>query len=199
MSSYVVAVEGLDIALDDLSQAAPNVRKAASMAINGALRRARTKSDREIRNQVNFPGNYLNPSTGRLVVSETSRPERLEGMVTARQRPTSLARFVKGTPRRGQPVRLEVTPGRSTTIPNAFLIPLRAGAADIETKANLGLAIRLGPGERLSNKRRFKRIASGLYLLYGPSVDQVFRSVGAEQSEPTADFLESEFLRLLDI
>lgn len=199
MSSYVVAVEGLDVQLDDLANAEPKIRSAASKAINGALRRARTRSDREIRNQVAFPGNYLNPSTGRLTVSQSARPTSLEGMVTARQRPTSLARFVKNKPRRGEPVRLRVSPGKTTVIPRAFLIPLRSGNSDIETKANLGLAIRLKPGEKLNSKRRFKRLASGLYLLYGPSVDQVFRSVGADEAEPTADFLEAEFSRLLDL
>jgi hypothetical protein len=195
--NYVVAIEGLDIQIEDLSDAEPNIRSAASRAINGALRRARTRSDREIRAQVNFPGNYLNPSTGRLTVSQNAAPTSLEGAVTARQRPTSLARFVKGNPKRGQPVRLEVSPGKTTVLPRAFLMPLRSG--NVDTKSNLGLAIRLGPGERLQNKRRFKRIASGLYLLYGPSVDQVFRTVAADEAEPTADFLETEFLRLLDL
>lgn len=199
MPSYVVAVEGLDVQLEDFREAPDKIKLAVTRALNRTADRARTRSDRSIRKQVAFSASYLRPSTGRLVVSKRARRNDLETEITGRFRPTSLARFVQGRPRRGQPVRLNVKPGRVATIPRAFVIPLRAGTADIETKANLGLAIRLRPGERIENKRRFKRLSNGLYLLFGPSVDQVFRSVGADEAEPSADYFETEFARLLDL
>ena len=96
-------------------------------------------------------------------------------------------------------MRLRVKPGRTTVIPNAFLIPLKSGSADIETKANLGLAVRLRPGERLRNKKSSRRLAIGLFLLYGPSVDQIFSDVALQEAPIAARFLENEFLRLLDL
>ena len=72
----------------------------------------------------------------------------------------------------------------------AFLMNLRSG--------NLGLAVRLAPGERIDNKRRMVQMSNGLYLLYGPSVDQVFRSVAEDVSADAGDFLEQEFLRLTE-
>ena len=75
---------------------------------------------------------------------------------------------------------------------------LRAGTADIETKSNLGLALRLRPGESVLNKRQMVQVSGNLYLLYGPSVDQVFRSVAEDIAPEATDILEAEFLRLID-
>ena len=43
------------------------------------------------------------------------------------------------------------------------------------------------------------KLAPGLWLLYGPSVDQVFRSVASEEAPEAARFLEAEFNRLMDL
>jgi hypothetical protein len=39
------------------------------------------------------------------------------------------------------------------------------------------------------------QVDGNLYLLYGPSVDQVFRDVRFEVQAPIGDVLESSFLR----
>lgn len=70
--------------------------------------------------------------------------------------------------------------------------------------ANVGLAIRLRPGERLANKTSARRVANGLYVLYGPSVDQVFRSndgtgVANDLVPEIEDKLSKEFIRLLEL
>lgn len=195
-SQYVVQSDGLDITIQNLEDAPRRVRVAASRAINRAIRQTRTRSAREVRRQIAFPAQRLNQN---LRVTEFSRPDKLEAVITGRSRPTSLARFARNRPRRGGRVRLNVKPGRTSVIPNAFLIPLRSGSADIETRANLGLALRLRPGERIQNKRAFRPLSNGLYLLFGPSVDQVFVDVAAEEAVPAADILEQEFLRQLDL
>lgn len=195
-SQYVIQVDGLDAQIQNLDQAARSIRVAASRAINRAVRQTRTSSAREVRRQVAFPAQRLNEN---LKVTQFSRPDRLEAIITGRSRPTSLARFARNRPARGGRVRLSVKPGRSTVIGGAFLIPLRAGSADIETRANLGLAVRLKPGEQLRNKRSFRALNNGLYLLFGPSVDQVFDDVAQEQIIPAGDILEQEFLRQLDL
>lgn len=195
-NQYVLEVDGLSLQLRNLEGAPEEIRRAASIAINTAARRTRTASTKEIRRQVAFPAQRLNEN---LTVSQFSRPDRLEAIINGRGRPTSLARFARNTPSRGKPVRLTVKPGRSTVVGGAFLIPLRSGRASIETRSNLGLAIRLKDGERLRNKKTFKSLGNGLYLLFGPSVDQVFNDVAAEQVIPAGDILEQEFLRQLDL
>jgi hypothetical protein len=87
----------------------------------------------------------------------------------------------------------------------AFLIKLPGLAGSTELgAANMGLAIRLRPGEKLRNKTDARRVAKGLYVLYGPSVDQVFRSrdgtgVANDLVPDIQDDLSDEFIRLLEL
>ena len=201
--NWAVFVEGLDDLkqFDGTKQA---IRMAAARAINKVTRDGRVEIARDIRDQVNLPASYVASGQKRLYVSQQATTGNLEGKITARGRATSLARFVQGTPRRGQGVRVEVAPGRSLYMKRAFLIRLRAGNSNVDTKYNMGLAIRLRPGETLQNKLTARRMEKGLYLLYGPSVDQVFRArdgsgVANEKAPQLASELEREFLRLLEI
>lgn len=187
--NYVVAVEGLDEITEDT---AARVRRLASMAVNTTARRYRTVASKAIRAQVNFPASYLDSAeAGNLRVAEFATPGKLEAAVRGRFRATSLARFVKG-PRVGgvKSPTVEVAPGHREQMKRAFLVGLNSG--------NVGLAVRLRPGERVENKTRMVKMSGGLYLLYGPSVDQVFRQVAEDVSDPAADFLETEFMRLME-
>ncbi len=196
---YVVAVEGLS-ALRDLETLPTQVKLAAQRAVNRTIDRARTSSARRMREQVNFPARYLSGEDGRLAISQRATGDNLEARITGRFRPTSLARFVTagslGSRRAG--VRVEVAPGFAKRSRRMFLIRLRAGTAELDTKSNLGLAIRLKPGERIEHKAR-QIGKTGLYLLYGPSVDQVFRTVADDVAPEAADDLEAEFLRLMEL
>lgn len=201
--NWAVFVEGLDD-LKNFGQIKPAIRLAAARAINKTSRDGRVEIARDIRDQVKLPASYVAPSQKRLYVSQMATQQQLEGRITARTRATSLARFVQGTPQRGQGVRVEVAPGRSRYMKRAFLIKLRSGKNDIDTKFNMGLAIRLRPGESLRNKANVRRMEKGLYLLYGPSVDQIFRAndgsgVANDIAPSLAVRLEREFLRLLEI
>lgn len=201
--NWAVFVEGLDD-LKNFGQIKPAIRLAAARAINKTSRDGRVEIARDIRDQVKLPASYVAPSQKRLYVSQMATQQQLEGRITARTRATSLARFVQGTPQRGQGVRVEVAPGRSRYMKRAFLIKLRSGKSDIDTKFNMGLAIRLRPGESLRNKANVRRMEKGLYLLYGPSVDQIFRAndgsgVANDIAPSLAVRLEREFLRLLEI
>jgi hypothetical protein len=40
---------------------------------------------------------------------------------------------------------------------------------------------------------------SNVYLLYGPSVDQVFRTVAGEVAPDALNFLEDEFFRMINL
>ena len=198
-SQYVIAVDGLDVQIADLKDAPDKIRRAASRSINRALDRSRTQSAKQILGEVNFPASYLNPSTGRLSVTERADPRNLAGKVTGRFRATSLARFTQGNPKRGEAVPVQVEPGKTIRLKGAFLIQLKSGTASLDTKANLGLAVRTG-GKAIRQSRAAKRLAPGLYLLYGPSVSQAFGQIidngGAQDA---GDFFEQEFLRQLDL
>ena len=187
------AIEGLE---DDILHA-------AAQAINKITPAARTQAARFIRQQINVPSRYLSPSQRRLYVGKKATPSRLESSVNARLAPTSLARYVQGRPRRGQPVRVSVKPGQTRTLQRAFLIRLRSGNRAVSGDTfNLGLAIRLRPGERLQNKTYSRKLDRGLYLLYGPSVDQVFldnsgSGVATDMADDVAEQLNDEFQRLI--
>lgn len=198
-SGLVVAVEGLS-ALRGFDEIPASIKRAAYQAVNKAADRARTASARRTREQVNFPASYLSGSNSRLTVTERARADSIQATITGRFRATSLARFAKNrTPNRKGGVRVEVAPGFAKLMRRAFIIRLRSGNSD--ELGNVGLAIRLKPGERVQNKRVMVPLKPGsnVYLLYGPGVDSVFRSVAAEIAPETEDFLEAEFLRLLDL
>lgn len=201
---FAVFMDGLEVdlleGLDSKSR-----HRAAVRAINKIARDARAEAARKIRDQVNLPARYVSPSQKRFYVSKQAQGRSLEARITAQGRATSLAQFIPGGARKGQRgVHVEVAPGKARLMKKAFVIPLRQGNASVDTKYNLGLAIRLRPGERLQNKTFAKRVESGLYLLYGPSVSQVFRAndgtgVASDMAPEVANDLTAEFLRLLDI
>lgn len=199
MDVYAVAVEGFD-ELVDLEDAPSKILLAAQRAINRVLDTTRTASAREILKQVNLPARYLSGPAGRLQVAKKARKEDLEGVIRGRERPTSLARFLKGAPKIGKAgVGVEVKPGSTQILPKAFVLRLPQGSTLTDTKFNLGLAVRLSEGEAMRNKNSVVRVGKGLYLLYGPSVNQVFKDVAEEQAAPAAERLEREFLRLLEL
>lgn len=199
MADYVVAVQGID-GFDFADELPEKVVRAALRAVNRTAERARTASAREMREQVNFPASYLQPSGGRFTVAKQARSDDLEAIISGRSRPTSLARFgVTATSKQTPGVRLQVEPGLATFLPKAFYIRLRAGNDPLDSRSNVGLAIRLPEGQVPRGAYKPKPLGRGLWLLYGPAVNQVFKSVAEDQSEPAADFLQSEFFRLMGL
>lgn len=176
-------------------------RRAARLSINQTAERRGLKAARDaMLSQVAFPPGYLSPP--RFALTQRATEADLTAVIRGQFTPTPLARFAGGARaafqrgrrhrRRGSPgIRVEVDPGRSVTLKRAFLLTLRNG--------NIGLAIRLKPGEVLRNTIGAKLITSGplagVALLYGPSVDQVFRTVAADISPIVLADLETEFLR----
>lgn len=194
--AYMIAVQSS--ALDALDLDDAKIRRNLARAINTTTRRARTEASRQIREQVNLPARYLSGQNGRLVQSKKASEGDLMAVITGRHRPTSLARFARNARKSGQTgARVEVSPGSARFLPKAFFIALRSGADG--SSNNLGLAIRLPAGQRPSRAYKPKRMGENLWLLYGPSVDQVFDDVAADMVPETADFLGQEFLRLTDL
>lgn len=200
---FVVVVEGLKD-LQEIEGLHDEILFNSVRAINKIATSGRTQAARAIGQQVAFPASYLNPAAKRLFVSRTATKARPEAAITARARATSLARFVTGGAGGGKGLRVEVKPGTTRFLRRAFLIKLRAGSAPIDTQSNMGLAVRLAPGDDLRNKKSVVKMARGLYLLYGPSVDQVFldnsgEGVAADLAPKLADQLTDEFLRLMEL
>lgn len=203
---YAVVIEGLrDI---DLEGAPKRVKRAASRAVNHALRRTRTQAAREMREQIAWKARYLTGAgSGKLQIRESASPDNLQGRIRGTDRPTSLARFMSGSRRPGRAgVTVRVKPGSSKKMKRAFVMGLK--------NENVGLAIRLREGESIENKKvmlraaysrgprrqRANRRASeyNIYLLYGPSVDQVFTTVREDMDEFALAEMETEFLRLIE-
>jgi len=176
-------------------------REAARITINSVTnRKAVPQLRRAMRKEVNFPAGYVEDKE-RFGVTKQATNADLSATVTARFRPTSLARFSTDSPegaKRTGYVNVKVNPsGGAKRITGAFFVRLRRGEG-MGNGANTGLAIRLKPGERLKGRRKGAsgvRLADNLYLLYGPSVDQVFREVSVSESPQIADDLTKEFLR----
>lgn len=199
--AYVVLLDGLSEMRGTLDAIPAKVQRNAVRAVNYAARRGRTDAQKEIEAQVAFPRGYLSPRNGRLTV-DTAKSIDDQAEIRGRFRPTSLAQFVtSGKPaspgKRPTPITLAVREGHSTRSSRMFLIRLRAGTADIDTKSNLGVAIRLRPGERVEGKHTMVQMKNGLYLLYGPSISQVYRTVSQEQIPDVEQYLLKEFQRLM--
>lgn len=194
-------------ALTDLEQymsAFPDATKeAARIALNDVAEDEGLAVYRKaIEEQVDFPDGYI--TTDRLGVTSRATNDKLAVQITGRQRATSLARFARGgqtvasTRRRG--VRVKVSKqGGGGLMERAWLVRLNRGSAASRDNFNLGLAIRLEPGERLRNKREVRSVQldQNVYLLYGPSIDQVFRDVAITETPPVLDKIGGEFFRQL--
>lgn len=166
--------------------------KAARLAINQVTQRSAMPLIRsEILDEIAFPRDYL--TTDRLAITKFAKAGDLESVITARHRPTSLARFAQGQAlgsRARIGVKVQVKRGQTQSLRNAWLVKLKNN--------NIGLAVRVKPGETFGNKREAPKVwlvPDRVALLYGPSVDQVFADVRDDVSKPVADLLAAEFFR----
>lgn len=178
--------------LDDYFERMPGVADhAAQLAINDTARGAAMQLARQqMMEEINFTPAYLKE---RLSIEKYAKRNDLEAIISGRDRPTSLARFATNA-RAGQRgnIRVEVEKGSTKVLKKAFILNLKSG--------NLGLAIRLAPGEKLMNKNlpvdvNYSTLGNGVVLLYGPSVDQVFRGVASDIQPEVADAAVTEFFR----
>lgn len=193
-SITATALDGFKKFFDELPDIAND---AARMAINDTVEReGLTLIKRDMRDQVNFPTGYLEGD--RLKVTKKASNGSLEAVIRGRDRPTSLARFAEGQNignTRGRGVRVTVDRGATKVLRKAFLVQLRSG--------NTGLAVRLKDGETLRNSQGAVQLtqdggrSTNIWLLYGPSVDQVFRGVANERADDLAEMVSEKFMRQL--
>lgn len=199
--SLLVEYEALEDIADLMAAYKRETPVAARIALNDVAEGEGLAVYRKaVESQVDFGDGYL--TTDRLGVRTKATTDNLAVMISGRQRATSLARFARAgqtvgsTRRKGVRVRVKAG-GAESLLQNAWLVRLNRGASADRDYYNLGLAIRLQPGERLRNKRdvRSVQLDQNVYLLYGPSVDQVFREVMVTDTPVVLGQVRDEFFR----
>lgn len=195
-------LEGLQDAELYFRSAPAFAKKAARMAINQVVQRSGMKllTD-EMYDQVSFPQGYLKGE--RIKVSRLATDSNLEAGIIARKRATSLARFAAaGTPlgtKTKAGVTVTVRNGKTIHLRNAWLVRLNKGASKTEDQFNIGLAVYVKPGDRVTGKssahQSWLNAEHTVALLYGPSVDQVFNSVADNQGKRILNLVGDEFFR----
>lgn len=192
-----VGIRGLAKLQANIGRVGATSRKAARLAINDSARWGRSQGSKEIRRQVNLKASYVNKH---LEVSKKASDKSLAAVISATKRPVLLNRYgakqltrkakgsarSKGDPLRGIPagrksagisVKVKAR-GSRKKMRGAFFVPLKGSGV-------MGLATRTGP----------KR--DDYEVHYGPSVDQVWRSVRDDISPEVEARLAREFQRQL--
>lgn len=164
--------------------------KAQYRAVNRVASKTRTAASKAIRDQVRLKARYVNEN---LKITQKASTRLPEAKISARIRPTRLARFgpkqvTRSAPgARGDSLR-GIGPGRKQAgvsvsvqrrgrrrkMRGAFLMPLR-------NTNKMGVFVRTGLGR------------GDIRHLYGPSVDQVFRSVRSDIQPDVRRELRKEF------
>lgn len=201
MSGVTITADGLTELGAYMKLAPERATTAARMAINDVAGGSGLKLLRNaVQHEVSFPAGYIDKD--KLWLKSRARNDDLEAVIGGRGRATSLARFAPGqspVSSRGKGVTVQVHPGSARAMPGAFLVRLKRGASLTEDNYNVGLAIRLKPGDSVRNKKRQSTVQldHNVQLLYGPSVDQVFGEVAEESSPAILDQVATQFFRQL--
>lgn len=188
----LVAIEGLTDFIKSLDSLPDKQRLAAMRAINKTADRARTRADRQLRREINLSARYVGE---KLTVARRANQTHLNAKVTGTSRPISLTRFATTTSYGLEGIPVSVRPGVAKRIRRAFIMPLRGKNGEL---TNAGFAVRTSGGPP-KGAYKPKRISDTLWLLYGPSVDQIFKTLiqsDEKFSADTAAYLETEFIRL---
>lgn len=190
-----VAAKGIKNFQKYLKNQPAKAEKAAQLAVDSATRHAYTLGRREMQRQVNFKTQYLTSSEGgnpRYFIASRPRKGSLKGVIKGRVRSTSLHRFKTAASDRNG-VKVNVS-GSTRRLKRGFVMKLRNN--------NRGIAVRLPKGEGLKNRKLVGKPIKGasnkktnLYLLYGPSVQQVFTTVAPDIAPEVNQYLGDEFLR----
>lgn len=198
MRTVTVDADGLSETIRYFEAVPAVSARAMRLALNTVISRGGMRLAQDaIYDQVEFPRGYLRGD--RLYVSKYASENDLEAAMVGRKRATSLARFASGQPigTRGG-VRVRVKKGQSVMMRRAWLVRLRRGASLTEDNYNVGLALRVNPGESVVGKYSSHQswlVPGSVALLYGPSVDQVFRDVSGDIADPISQMVTDEFFR----
>lgn len=178
--------KGIDVLARGFKQADKARPKEVARAINSAQRRARTLSNRAVREDLNLPLKYVNE---RIDDSKKATYTNLNARLTVKGRPILWGRFKHKATRKG--VKAKVDKGKAWRDgPGGFVVPLKAG-----DKTIMAPAYRTGGRYPGTGTLKFKPY-------YGPSVPGVLRDklkgVEAEVSEYLQAELDKRVTRLME-
>lgn len=205
MNKPLIQFRGLEAVASYFKDFPRESEAAARLAINGAARFASRLASKRVRDQVAFSRSYIGAagsSNSKIRIKKFAKGADIEAVIAARDRPTSLARFASGSPyfgrrpkgMRGPRVRVQ-TGGAVTTMKRGFFVRLKRGPVLTEDQFNVGLAVRLKAGEKMQSTQKASPLGGGAYLLYGPSVAQVFDTVRGDIADEVARYAAAEFVR----
>lgn len=198
-------IKGLDGLAEYFRRYPEQSKVAERLATNDAAAHGLALARMVVTSEINLPPAYVR-DPDKLRIAKKASGSSGEAVILANARPVSLARFATSRKlgRRPGGVHVKVKPGgASKTLKRGFLVPLKVGSEKADVAAsfyNLGLAVRLKPGEKLSNKRVAKRLGNSgnVWLLYGPSVHQGFRQ-GMDRITPkVAEYYQRRYLHQLN-
>ena len=140
--------------MQEFLEAMPDIaRESAKLAMNDVTGgEGLTMYKKAMRTQIAFPAGYLE-DVDRFGQTSYATEARLETVISARQRPTSLARFMTSGSVGQAGVTVKVGADSSRRLSKAFPVRLRAGAGLSDESFNLGLAVRIAPGQTIRNKK----------------------------------------------
>lgn len=178
-------------------------RKAMSIAMNDVIGgTGLTRYRLGVTAQVNLSQPYVDE---RLTFDTRASPDNLVATIIGRQRPTSLARFIVGGAHVGQKgVTVHVNKKGSAPIKSGFVVRLNSGGSITDDNYNLGLAVRLRPGQTQVGTKHTSvddmvHLSANVVLLYGPSIDQVLNNTVIDSETPeVTSAVAQEFYRQFD-
>lgn len=172
MVYFSLKLDGFDKAIKQYgSEFEPALLEAARISINDTARWALKFFRDDMYRRVNFPAGYLEKED-RLSISRFASNSKLEADIFSRSEPTSLARFAVDAGN-NQGIMVNVKRGSMPKrIRKGFIFGLKSG--DVR-KGNTGLVIRSEGKPSGAYKPKELRQFPNLWLVYGPSVYQVFR------------------------
>lgn len=191
ISSYVAGIPEFE---RYLNQQVRNIEKAAILTVNTVAKNTYTELKRKVMSNVNLKASYLDGRDGRgkkrLEISQYAKQGEIVAKLVGRDRATSLARF--DARKVGRQITVKVK-NRTKIIKSGLLLDFRG---------NRLVGLRVKKGETIRNKKlQAKKVSSSkntdLYILYGPSVQQVVNQVAPEIIPDIEKKLGREFLRQL--
>lgn len=173
MVEFSLKLSGYDAALKFYgTEFETQLNEVARIAINDTVRWALKYVREDMESSVNFPAGYLRQED-RLKVGKFASNNSLEANIGARFEPTSLARFALDSAS-ADGIMVSVKRGNGPKlIEKAFTWGLRSGSV---SRGNTGVVVRSkGKPKGAYKPKEVGAKWPDLWLLYGPSVYQVFR------------------------
>jgi len=178
-------IRGLEEAIKRFPQAAA---EASKLAVNDTIDFARANIRKAIVDQIAVPPDAITPA--RFGVTRRATQNKLEAVLSASNQPLGLVRFARGEKVSGKTgVQVQVKKGGEIrTLKNAFFLPTPGAPG------SFALAVRAPGG--LSNSRGAYRVkGTDIYLLSGPSPNQLLANIAPKLLTTIQTRLNREFTR----